>query len=172
MIRLIILIAVFFWMTLELIAMSQFVSHFGLLGMFAETILSFVIGVKVLTTQPSGMLQKLQLEIAAGHDPKKFLFGRLRLFLSGVLFIIPGLISDVIALFLFISSYRSSEVSETNASPWTTQTTVEPQKDFDEAWEGDEFSKRMRKHNHQVEESEVVDAQIISSEDKKNDRPS
>lgn len=172
MIRFILLFVVFFWVAFELIAVSQFAAHFGIVNVFLEVIASMVIGFKLLSSQPGGLMQKLQQEIAAGHDPKNFLFGRLRVFFAGFLLVLPGLISDGLGLLLLLMNFSSRESSESASysSPWNAENRAanEPHKDFEDAWEGDEFTKRMRKHQAEPDHAEVVDAQIISTEDKED----
>lgn len=166
MIRFVLLFALFCYFWLELAAFSAFAGHVGLLGCFVEIIVSLIVGARILGSQPREMLQALQSQVSSKSDPRLLLLGGLRLLFAGFLLVLPGLLTDMIGLWLWISSLllRSSS-SRQQSSTRSGENSVGGQ-GFQEAWQGNEFDERLKGKARAAGDSDIVDATIISDEDK------
>ncbi|MCA1368804.1 membrane protein FxsA [Bradyrhizobium sp. BRP14] len=68
--------------------------------------LSAVAGVVLLRVQGIGMLRRVQEAARMGNDPGIDVLGGALIFLAAILLIVPGFISDVIGLLLFLPPVR------------------------------------------------------------------
>lgn len=132
---------------------------------------SLVVGARILGSQPKEMMQALQLQVSKGGDPRLLLLGGLRLLIAGLLLVLPGLMTDFIGLWLFISGrYLQSTQAEPSSSPWREECNSNEGQGFEEAWRGDEFEQRLRNKGRPANQSDIVDATIISTDDNVNNR--
>lgn len=81
-------------------------SKIGVLATLALIILSIFLGVFLLRLQGFGLIQKIREETAAGRTPKRELVHGVMLVFAAFLLIIPGFITDIIGLLLFIPAVR------------------------------------------------------------------
>ncbi len=81
-------------------------SKIGVLATLGLVILSIFLGVFLLRLQGFGILQKIRSETAAGRTPSWELVHGVMLFFAAFLLIVPGFITDIIGLLLFIPAVR------------------------------------------------------------------
>ena len=81
-------------------------SKIGVLATLGLIILSIFLGVFLLRLQGFGLIQKIREETAAGRTPKRELVHGVMLVFAAFLLIIPGFITDIIGLLLFIPAVR------------------------------------------------------------------
>jgi UPF0716 protein FxsA len=81
-------------------------SKIGVLATLGLIILSIFVGVFLLRLQGFGLLQKIREETEAGRTPKRELVHGVMLFFAALLLIIPGFLTDIIGLLLFIPAVR------------------------------------------------------------------
>jgi UPF0716 protein FxsA len=72
----------------------------------ALVMLSFVAGMMLLRRQGIGILQKMSMQGRSGAIPGRELLRPAMLVIAAILLIIPGFISDIIALLIFIPAVR------------------------------------------------------------------
>jgi UPF0716 family protein affecting phage T7 exclusion len=154
----------------EISVFLAFVDRFGLFLGFLEILVTLVLGLRLISSRPLVVIQQLQQELAAGGDPREIIFGGLRLFIAGFFLIMPGLVSDMIGIWLWLASLLGGKPAASNRSEWANNgdsPEVRPH-DFDDAWHGDEFSERIKGRSSPVDAGDIVDATIISTDDKTN----
>lgn len=81
-------------------------SKIGVLATLGLIILSIFVGIFLLRIQGLGLIQKIREETAAGRTPKRELVHGVMLVFAAFLLIIPGFITDIIGLLLFIPAVR------------------------------------------------------------------
>ena len=81
-------------------------SEIGVLATLGLIVLSIFLGVFLLRFQGFGLIQKIREETAAGRTPKRELVHGVMLVFAAFLLIIPGFITDIIGLLLFIPAVR------------------------------------------------------------------
>jgi len=81
-------------------------SKIGILATLGLIILSIFVGVFLLRFQGLGLIQKIREETTAGRTPKRELVHGVMLVFAAFLLIIPGFITDIIGLLLFIPAVR------------------------------------------------------------------
>lgn len=81
-------------------------SEIGVLATLGLIILSAVLGFVLLRTQGLSLLQKIQIETAAGRVPDREMVHGAMLVIAAILLIIPGFVSSIIGLFLFLPPVR------------------------------------------------------------------
>ncbi|MDA4635746.1 membrane protein FxsA [Escherichia coli] len=81
-------------------------SKIGVLATLGLIILSMFLGVFLLRLQGFGILQKIRSETAAGRTPSRELVHGVMLFFAAFLLIVPGFITNIIGLHLFIPAVR------------------------------------------------------------------
>ena len=86
-----------------LILLGRVIPGLAVLGL---VVLSFFVGGWLLQQQGRQAFVNVQAELAQGKVPQEVLLENLLLFAAGVLFIIPGVISDCIALALVVPPIR------------------------------------------------------------------
>jgi UPF0716 protein FxsA len=99
----------FFLLGLPLIEIAAFVvvgSKIGVLSTIALVILSSLAGSILLRAQGFGAMQRIRAELEAGRDPGRELAHGFMIVVAGVLLLIPGFVTDVIGLLLFIPPVR------------------------------------------------------------------
>ncbi|EJM99899.1 FxsA family protein [Phyllobacterium sp. YR531] len=81
-------------------------NEIGVLATLGLIILAIFVGIFLLRLQGFGLIQKIREETAAGRSPKRELVHGVMLFFAALLLIIPGFITDIIGLLLFIPAVR------------------------------------------------------------------
>ena len=139
--------------------------YVGVFGCFFELLLSLMAGIHILSHQPKDMLNQMQQQLKSGQDPKSFLMGSLRVFASGVLLIMPGILSDVYGIWLWVTSGAWRSVV---SSKMTGGAPAESSNQFEQSWSGDQFGDKMDGKS-KIRPSDIVDATIISTEEQDGD---
>lgn len=91
---------------IEITLLIQVGTLVGSFNTFALLILMAFVGTLLVRRQGLRTLQQAQLKLAQGQPPNKELLSGIMLFFAGVLFILPGFLSDFFALFLLIPFIR------------------------------------------------------------------
>lgn len=99
-----------------LIKLGQSIGAFNTL---AFVVLSSVVGVALVRMQGARVLAQAQVQFAQGQLPEKAMRSGMFLFLAGVLFIIPGLLTNILAVALLIPWVQSRFVSR--CLSWSTR---------------------------------------------------
>ena len=94
------------YVALEIYVFFRVWDAFGFANTFFALALAAIIGIGLVKSQGRYLISKVQLAIARGQAPDTEVAQGLMVFIAGILFIIPGFISDVIALFLVIPGSR------------------------------------------------------------------
>lgn len=95
------IIAVAF-LALEMVGMYLIAQEIGLIRTILWLLAAFVSGIWVIRHAGAGFLPNLSASLNQGHAPFGVLWVTGRRFLAGVLLILPGAISDLIALVLLL----------------------------------------------------------------------
>ena len=98
-----------FILALPLIEIAVFVvvgGKIGVLSTIALVILSGVAGSMLLRIQGFGALNRIRAELDAGRDPGRELAHGAMIMLAGMLLLIPGFVTDIIGLLLFLPPVR------------------------------------------------------------------
>lgn len=112
---------VFLYLCLELYLLVGFANTFGFLALVCEIIISGILGFGILSSQNEIMFGSLR-DIAMGKDNMGSFIGRSFFrFISGILLILPGILSDFFGIVFFIVSllFKASgkrEYKQTNAT--------------------------------------------------------
>ena len=98
-----------FILALPIIEIAVFIlvgSKIGVLWTIALVVLSALAGSWLLRIQGFGALNRIRAELDAGRDPGRELAHGAMIMLAAVLLLIPGFVTDVIGLLLFIPPVR------------------------------------------------------------------
>jgi UPF0716 protein FxsA len=91
---------------LEIYAFIAAIDEIGFLNSFLLCVLTAAVGVTLVQRQGFNTLTRAQRELDDGYFPAHELFDGACLFLAGALFILPGFITDGIAILLLIPAVR------------------------------------------------------------------
>lgn len=89
-------------MALELALLIELVQELGFLAVAALLFLSAIAGVLLIRLEGFRLVVEARTAIADGRLPERGMVDRLMVFLGALLLIAPGVISDAVALILFI----------------------------------------------------------------------
>lgn len=78
----------------------------GVLATIALVIAMGILGAALLRLQGFGVLARIKTEIEAGRNPGREMAHGVMILLAGVLLLIPGFVSDIIGLALFVPPIR------------------------------------------------------------------
>jgi UPF0716 protein FxsA len=81
-------------------------SKIGVLATLGLVVLSIFLGLFLLRVQGFGLIQRIRAETAAGRTPGRELVHGFMLVFAAFLLIVPGFITDIIGLLLFIPAVR------------------------------------------------------------------
>lgn len=81
-------------------------SHIGVLATLGLVVASAVLGAALMRFQGFGVLRSLRLATEEGRTPGRELAHGVMILLAGILLIIPGFVSDIFGLLLFIPFVR------------------------------------------------------------------
>lgn len=98
-----------FILALPLLEIAGFVvvgRQIGVLGTIGLVLLSGVVGAMLLRRQGLGALRRAQMEAATGGSPDREIVHGTMILLAGILLMIPGFVTDIIGLLLFIPAVR------------------------------------------------------------------
>jgi UPF0716 protein FxsA len=91
---------------LEIAVFIMVGSEIGVLRTLALILLSTVAGAFLLRVQGFGALARIRREAEAGHDPGRELAHGAMIMLAGILLLIPGFVTDILGLLLFVPPIR------------------------------------------------------------------
>ena len=97
-------------LALPLLEIAGFVlvgSEIGVLSTIGLVLLSAVAGSILLRVQGFGVMNRIRTEMEAGRDPSKELANGAMIVLAGILLVIPGFISDIVGILLFLPPVRA-----------------------------------------------------------------
>lgn len=97
-------------LALPLLEIAGFVlvgSEIGVLSTIGLVLLSAVLGSILLRVQGFGVMTRIRTEMEAGRDPSKELANGAMIVLAGILLVIPGFISDIVGILLFLPPVRA-----------------------------------------------------------------
>lgn len=86
-------------------------SKIGVLATIGLVILTGMLGTFLLKMEGASAFTKLQTELKSGRAPEKELANAAMIVLAGIFLIIPGFVSDVIGLLLFLPPVRAFVIS-------------------------------------------------------------
>ena len=98
-----------FLLALPLLEIAGFVlvgRHIGVLPTIGLVIASSIAGFVLLRIQGFGIMARIQKEMAAGRDPSRELAHGVMILLAGILLVIPGFLTDILGLLLFLPPIR------------------------------------------------------------------
>ena len=78
----------------------------GVLATLGLTVLSSLIGLVLLRVQGAGVLRRLQAESVKGTDPEREIVHGAMIVVAAILLIIPGFITDIVGILLFVPLVR------------------------------------------------------------------
>ncbi|WP_269933176.1 FxsA family protein [Aminobacter sp. HY435] len=97
-------------LALPLLEIAGFVvvgSEIGVLATIGLVLLSAVAGSILLRVQGFGAMNRARAEIDAGRDPSRELANGAMIAVAGILLVIPGFISDIVGILLFLPPVRA-----------------------------------------------------------------
>ncbi|MDH4987112.1 membrane protein FxsA [Aminobacter anthyllidis] len=97
-------------LALPLLEIAGFVvvgSEIGVLATIGLILLSGIVGSILLRVQGFGVMTRVRAEMNAGRDPSKELANGAMIVLAGILLLIPGFISDIVGILLFLPPVRA-----------------------------------------------------------------
>jgi len=80
----------------------------GVLPTLGLVIVTGVLGAFLMRLQGFGLMNRMRGELEAGRDPGRELAHGLMILLAGILLVIPGFVTDIIGLLLFIPPVRDA----------------------------------------------------------------
>lgn len=105
--RLLLVVAIIFGLPiLEIAAFVVVGSKIGVLWTIVLVVLASLAGTILLRIQGFGALNRIRRELDAGRDPGRQLAHGAMIMLAGVLLLIPGFVTDLLGLLLFIPPVR------------------------------------------------------------------
>lgn len=81
--------------------------HLGVLSTLFLLFLGMVIGASLMAKSGRDMIVKIQQELAEGRNPDQHMITGFMIFIAGVLFFIPGFVTDILAIILLIPFVQS-----------------------------------------------------------------
>lgn len=102
-------ISLLLFLALPFVEIAGFVivgKEIGVLATLGLIILSAVLGFSLLRRQGLSLLNQMKAETAAGRAPQREIIHGTMLIFAGILLIIPGFLTDIIGLLLFIPFVR------------------------------------------------------------------
>ena len=94
------LFAVFLFIYVELSLLVWLGSHLGILMLILLLIGSSLLGIVIIRVRGWYSLTRVKQQLTQGELPTDALFGSLRWLIAGILFVIPGFVTDILACVL------------------------------------------------------------------------
>lgn len=94
------LFAVFLFIYVELSLLVWVGSHLGILMLILLLIGSSLLGITLIRVRGWYSLTRIKQQLTQGQLPTDALFGSLRWLVAGILFVIPGFVTDILACML------------------------------------------------------------------------
>jgi len=92
------------FLALEIVGMAWVAGKIGLLQMFLGLLLDLLAGVALIRVAGAGFLSELLQAAIRGGDPLRALWSVGRWFVAGILLILPGPFSDLLAVLILLFS--------------------------------------------------------------------
>jgi UPF0716 protein FxsA len=99
------------YLVLETYVFVQVWDRFGFVNTLFVLFVSAIFGIGLIRNQGRYVLQKMQASMARGLTPENQVLHSIFIFAAGVLFIVPGFISDVVGLLLLLPGSRHAVVA-------------------------------------------------------------
>lgn len=94
------------WPLIEIAGFVVVGSHIGVLATIGLVLATTVLGAALLRVQGFGALARIQEASARGQSPARDLVHGAMIMLAGILLVLPGFVSDILGLLLFIPAIR------------------------------------------------------------------
>ncbi len=91
---------------LEIFVIIEVGGRIGALPTIGLLVLSAVVGVIVVKREGLGLLRRAQEQLRTGEDPAPEVLDRLLVIVAGILLVLPGFISDAVAVLLLVPPLR------------------------------------------------------------------
>jgi len=92
----------------ELILLVEVSSQFGFLATLVFCFVTAIVGGGLVRSEGMSVLSDLQGKVAKGEDPSGTVVGAVLLFISGILLLVPGFITDAFGFLCLIKPFRES----------------------------------------------------------------
>jgi UPF0716 protein FxsA len=92
----------------ELIMLVEVSSQFGFLATLLFCFVTAIVGGGLVRSEGMSVLSELQGKLAKGEDPSGTVVGAVLLFISGILLLVPGFITDTFGFLCLIKPFRES----------------------------------------------------------------
>ncbi len=99
-------LGILFYIFLEIVLYSVFISHFGFLDAVLFSIVSGALGLSIMVLQGRATLQSLQSSFSGRQLPGRQVLHRALVMLGGFLIFLPGLVSDIAGVLLILPGLR------------------------------------------------------------------
>jgi UPF0716 protein FxsA len=96
------------WPLLEIAAFVLVGREIGVLATIGLTVLTAIIGSALLRVQGFNVLRRAQAELDVGRDPGREIASGTMIIVAAILLMLPGFVSDLIGLSLFIAPVRDA----------------------------------------------------------------
>lgn len=100
------LLLLFLWPIVEIAGFVVVGREIGVLATIGLVFLGGIVGALLLRHQGFGVLARIQKEVDAGRSPGREVAHGLMILLAGGLLLLPGFVSDIVGLALFIPPVR------------------------------------------------------------------
>lgn len=106
MTRLLIVLAILAWPLAEIAGFVVVGSQIGVLATIGLVLVSGIVGSLLLRWQGLGLLARIRQELDAGRNPSRELAHGAMIVVAAILLMLPGFITDIVGLLLFIPPVR------------------------------------------------------------------
>lgn len=99
----------FFLLLFPLVEIAGFIvvgGWIGVLGTLAALLGSAFIGILIVRIQGFGLIQRIRLQLDSGRVPGRDLAHGAMVAMAGLLFILPGFVSDILGLLFLLPPFR------------------------------------------------------------------
>ena len=124
-----------------------------------------LLGLQLIKGEKLLLSAKMMQSVASGGNPIKTMLGSARNMVAGVLLIIPGVISDVVAVILLLIPIQNSKPSTSGATNNTTGHQQTEQTTFDQP--GFKQSGFKSKSNTKAANDDVIEGEFVEIKDDK-----
>ena len=101
----------------EIVLFVEIGSIIGSLNTISITILSAFLGIYLIKTHAPTYLAEIRNKLIQGIRPDKEIFSSIITFISGVLFLIPGFLTDFVALLLLFPPIKNTLIRKYSFKP-------------------------------------------------------
>ncbi|HSR01441.1 MAG TPA: FxsA family protein [Methylophilaceae bacterium] len=108
------------------------------------------LGLQLIRSEKQLMSAKMMQSVQAGGNPLKTMMGSARNFMAGILLMIPGILTDIIAAILLLIPFKQPEVDQYNESYQT---------------DGSGYEGRFRQSGHHSANDDVIEGEYEEVKD-------